>query len=99
MYKNPFILILQKQKPKLDQRSGAKLKKTSVAWITAGIVVGALVLILAVGLLIHRFRKKYRGSFMAPRDENGMQYYASVHSGYHPHSNSRKQARGNTTDV
>ena len=77
-----------------------KLEKSSVAWITAGLVIGSLVIILVMAFLIHRFRKKYRGSFMAPRDENGIPYYSSVQSGYHMQNGfGKRQGRGSATDV
>eukprot|EP00794_Sanderia_malayensis_P004634 gene4634-5241_t len=93
------------QQPNLDKRTSKKLKKSSVAWITAGIVIGAVILILTLGLVIHRFRKKYRGSFMAPRrDETGVPYYSSVQASYHTQNGAivsgRGKHRGNSaTDV
>ena len=61
------ILLNGKTQTQLQTKSKSRLSQNTVAWITGGICVGSIALILTLACGFNKIRKKYSGQFLAQK--------------------------------
>ena len=75
----PFILAFKPIIKTSKEQKQKKLSHTAVAWITGGICIGAILIIIALAILFNYVRKRYSGKFLARhKDMFDRKYYGGT---------------------